>query len=66
MQTQKQGIVFNGKVNVKSAPDTKQKTLMVIHEGTKVTIIEPKNDWLKVELPNGNIGWIEAGALQLI
>ena len=66
MQTRKQGIVFNGTVNVKSAPDAKQKTLMVIHEGTKVNIIEPKNDWLKVELPNGNIGWIEAGALQLI
>jgi tetratricopeptide (TPR) repeat protein len=66
IQTHKQGVVFNGTVHVKSAPDAKQKTLMVIHEGTKVTIIEPKNDWLKVELPNGHIGWIEAGALQLI
>jgi tetratricopeptide (TPR) repeat protein len=62
----KGGIVFNGKVNVKSAPDTKQKTLMVIHEGTKVRIVEPKGEWLKVELPNGNVGWIEAAAVQLI
>jgi len=62
----KQAIVFNGIVNVKSAPNTKQKTLMVIHEGIKVNIIDSKGDWLKVELPNGNIGWVEAAAIQVI
>lgn len=66
LQAHKEAIVFNGVVNVKSAPDIKQKTLMVIHEGTKVRIIEPRENWLKVELPNGNIGWVEAAALQLI
>ncbi|MFP5079537.1 SH3 domain-containing protein [Pedobacter sp. JCM 36344] len=66
LQTQKEAVVFNGKVNVKSAASAKQKTLIVIHEGTKVRIIELKEDWLKVELPNGNIGWVESGALQLI
>jgi tetratricopeptide (TPR) repeat protein len=66
LQAHKEAIVFNGVVNVKSAPDIKQKTLMVIHEGTKVRIIEPRENWLKVELPNGNIGWVEAASLQLI
>jgi tetratricopeptide (TPR) repeat protein len=66
LQSHKEAIVFNGVVNVKSSPDIKQKTLMVIHEGTKVRIIEPRENWLKVELPNGNIGWVEAAALQLI
>lgn len=66
LQTHKEAIVFNGVVNVKSAPDVKQKTLMIIHEGTKVQIIEPKENWLKVELPNGNVGWVEAAAIQLI
>ena len=62
----KEAIVFNGVVNVKSAPDVKQKTLMIIHEGTKVRVIEPRENWIKVELPNGNIGWVEAAALKLI
>ena len=66
MVSHKQGIVFNGTVNVKSAPEAKQKILMVIHEGTKVSIVESKGDWLKVELPSGNIGWVEAAVLQLI
>ncbi|MEJ7558286.1 MAG: SH3 domain-containing protein [Pedobacter sp.] len=66
MEAHKEGVVFNGTVNVKSAPDAKQKTLMLIHEGTKLRIIDSKNDWLKVELPNGTIGWVEARTLQLI
>ena len=66
LQSHKEAVVFNGIVNVKSAPDVKQKTLMIIHEGTKVRVIEPRENWLKVELPNGNIGWVEAAALQLI
>ena len=59
-------IVFNGAVNVKSAPDNKQKTLMVIHEGTKVRILDDKGAWLKVELPNGTVGWVDATAFQSI
>jgi tetratricopeptide (TPR) repeat protein len=66
MLKHKEAIVFNGIVNVKSAPDLKQKTLMAIHEGTKVRIVEAKGSWLKVELPNGNIGWVEAVALEVI
>ncbi|MGY4386588.1 tetratricopeptide (TPR) repeat protein [Pedobacter sp. UYP24] len=66
LQTHKEAIIFNGIVNVKSVADIKQKTLTIIHEGTKVRIIELKDNWFKIELPNGNIGWVEAGALQLI
>jgi uncharacterized protein YgiM (DUF1202 family) len=62
----KHAIVFNGTVNVKSAPGDGQKTLFVIHEGTKVGILEQNGDWIKVELPNGNIGWIGAAAVKTI
>lgn len=54
-----QGIVFTGAVDVKSGPDGKQKTLFVIHEGTKVSILEQDNDWAKIVLANGNGGWIK-------
>jgi tetratricopeptide (TPR) repeat protein len=54
-----QGIVFSGAVDVKSGPDGQQKTLFVIHEGTKVSILERNNDWAKIVLANGNGGWIK-------
>jgi len=66
LNSSSQAIVFNGTVNVKSGPDDKSKTLFVIHEGTKVTIKQNDNNWIKVELPNGNIGWIEVIAVKEI
>jgi tetratricopeptide (TPR) repeat protein len=59
LNANQQGIVFAGASDVKSGPDGKQKTLFVIHEGTKVTIQDQEGDWLKVVLMNGNGGWIK-------
>lgn len=53
-------IVFAGTVHVKSGPSEGQKTLFMIHEGTKVSIQEQSPDWLRIELPNGNSGWIKS------
>ncbi len=59
-------VVFRGKVPVKSAPAEGEKTLFVIHEGTKVRIADEVNDWIKVTLPNGNEGWIESAVVKVI
>ncbi|MES2457981.1 MAG: SH3 domain-containing protein [Bacteroidota bacterium] len=60
------GIVFSGTVNVKSGPNASFKSLYVIHEGIKVAVVEQNDGWLKVVLPNGNIGWIRASDIQYI
>lgn len=59
-------IIFAGTVNVKSAPRADQKTLFVIHEGTKVIIKARDKDWVQAELANGNIGWIQSADLKEI
>ena len=61
-----EGIVFSGAVDVKSGPDDKQKTLFVIHEGTKVNIGEQDDDWIKIVLANGNGGWIKLADIRKI
>ena len=38
-------------------------TLFMLHEGTKVTVIERNTNHWKVQLANGNTGWIAAGDL---
>lgn len=53
-----QAIVFSNSVTVKSEPGQAAKNLFVIHEGTKVDILETNNNWLRVQLLNGNEGWI--------
>jgi len=62
----REAILFSGAVNVKSAPNDQTKTLFVIHEGTKVKIDKREGDWIKIELPNGNVGWIGYSTVKVI
>lgn len=61
-----EAILFSGAVNAKSAPNDSQKTVFVIHEGTKVKISKKEGEWVKIELPNGNVGWIAYSAVRVI
>jgi len=56
----RQAIVFTSSVSVKNSPANSSNALFVIHDGTKVNILETNNGWLKIALPNGNEGWIKA------
>lgn len=59
-------IVFSSQATVRSAPSENEKTLFIIHEGTKVEIVERMEDWLRVSLPNGHEGWIKWEAVKVI
>ncbi|MEJ2880025.1 tetratricopeptide repeat protein [Pedobacter sp. GR22-6] len=61
-----EAIVFSGTVPVKAGPAAGEKTLLVIHEGTKVGIKARKNNWIRVTLPNGNEGWIGSAEVREI
>ncbi len=43
---------------VKSSPDISGKTLFILHEGTKVKLLEELGGWMRVELADGRQGWI--------
>ena len=58
--TQDQAIVMTPTVTVKSSPNEDSVDLFVLHEGTKVTILEESNGWNKVRIANGSVGWLEA------
>jgi tetratricopeptide (TPR) repeat protein len=66
LETKKHAIVMNASVNIISAPSEGSSQLFVLHEGTKVSLRDQTGNWLKVSLPNGNEGWIEAGQLAVI
>lgn len=59
-------IIFSGTVHVKAGPLAGEKTLLVIHEGTKVNIKARKNNWIRITLPNGNEGWISSSDVKEI
>lgn len=61
-----QGIIFAPTVNIKSSPDEKSKDIFVLHEGTKVTLLDILNDWHEIRIENGSKGWIKASQYKLI
>lgn len=51
---------------VYSSPDEKSTSLYMLHEGTKVKIVDSLNEWLQIRLANGNTGWIQKQNLEII
>ena len=61
-----EAIIFTSNVTVKSAPEESSSKLFVIHEGTKVALIQEDDEWFEVSLSNGNSGWIKASDMRKI
>lgn len=61
-----QAIVFSGSVPVKSSPVESGTSLFVIHAGTKVSLIDELGDWVKIQLADGNEGWLPLADLERI
>lgn len=61
----REGIIFAPSITVKSAPAS-GKDLFVLHEGTKVRIVETSDGWIKIRIGNGNVGWLPESSLEVI
>ncbi len=51
-------IIMAPSVTAKSTPDISGTDLFVVHEGTKVEIIDQLGTWAEIKLSDGNKGWI--------
>lgn len=61
-----EAIVFAPSVTVKSSPNTNGVDLFVLHEGTKLQVVDKVGQWCEIIIANGSIGWIEMKTIQLI
>jgi hypothetical protein len=59
-------IVFAESTPLKSEPKTGSQDATVLHEGTKVYILESIANWKKVALTDETTGWIEESAIKEI
>jgi tetratricopeptide (TPR) repeat protein len=59
-------IIFEPSAYVKSSPNEKSVDLFILHEGTKVEILDEIGEWKRIKLANGNEGWLPAGSIQVI
>jgi SH3-like domain-containing protein len=60
-------IVMKPVVSVKSSPSAEaSKDLFILHEGTKVTVIDQVGTWNNISLADGRQGWLSAVDMERI
>lgn len=60
-------IIMTPVVSVKSSPSSEASTdLFILHEGTKVLIIDEVGEWRNIELADGRQGWMRSSDMSII
>lgn len=57
-------IIFSSQADVKSAPTGSSDVYFELHEGTKVLVLETLDNWKKIKIADGKMGWINAADLK--
>jgi len=60
------GIVMEKELMVQVGPDDKSGTVSTIYEGWKVQRLDQIGDWIKVELPDGEEGWLKKETVEML
>lgn len=60
------GVVVEQSITVKTSPDPQSTDAFVIHEGLKVNLEDQLDEWIKIRLADGKVGWIENRSIEKI
>jgi tetratricopeptide (TPR) repeat protein len=59
-----EAIVFTPTITVKSSPSDSSVDLFVLHEGTKVNLLDEVEGWKEIKIANGSVGWMPSESLR--
>jgi len=63
-QEDRPAIVFAEVLPVKTEPKSDSADAFILHEGTKVYVLETLEDWRKIQLPDETEGWVEMNGIK--
>ena len=52
-------VIYSYETDLKTEPNYRSETLFMLHEGTKIQVLENYNNWIKIRLVNGQVGYIQ-------
>jgi tetratricopeptide (TPR) repeat protein len=61
-----EAIVFSEKVAIKNAPTINSEDVFILHEGTKVNVLDAVDNWKKIKIADGKIGWVITDEIKLL
>ncbi len=59
-----EAIVLQPTAEVRTSPDASSEPVFTLHEGAKVQLVEHRDDWLRIRLPDGKNGWLSQDDLE--
>ena len=62
----KYAIVFSPKISVNNAPTLNSDEIFELHEGTKVNVLDAVDNWKKIKLSDGKIGWVSIDDIKML
>ena len=66
MENRENAIIFTPSVEIKNEPSAVASTAFVLHEGTKVKILDTTEEWCKIEFTDDKVGWIKMEDFKII
>ena len=62
----KYAIIFSPKISVNNAPTSNSDEVFELHEGTTVNVMDALDDWKKIKLSDGKIGWVPTESVKML
>ncbi|SNR17394.1 SH3 domain-containing protein [Tenacibaculum jejuense] len=61
-----EAIIFSDEASVKNEPTKNGDEVFLLHEGTKVIVLDEVDDWKKIRLVDGKIGWLKNDNIKIL
>ena len=61
-----EAVIFKPSIDLMSEPTENSSVSFVLHEGTKVEVIDALGTWSKIKIVNGSEGWVENSSLRML
>ena len=65
-ETQQYAVIMNPNVTVYSEPSQNATEVFIVHEGTKVQVIQESDGWFEIKLIDGKTGWATENSFEII
>ena len=59
-----EAIIYTEEVSVTNEPTENSNEIFTLHEGTKVKVLDSVDNWKKIKLVDGKVGWIKTKTLK--
>lgn len=66
VHTTVEAIIFSEETDIKNAPTYNSEKVFTLHEGTKVRVLDTVDNWKKIRIADGKVGWIIADEIKIL